>query len=75
MTEAIVKYITVGRRKESIARVRMSPGKGDIVVNEMPCDKYFLRETDRIMAKQSLQLADSLTKYDIVANIRGGGLT
>ncbi|MDD4953962.1 MAG: 30S ribosomal protein S9, partial [Candidatus Omnitrophica bacterium] len=56
-------------------RVRMSPGKGDIVVNEMPCDKYFLRETDRIMAKQSLQLADSLTKYDIVANIRGGGLT
>lgn len=71
----VTKYITVGRRKEATARVRMLPGKGDILVNEKPYEKYFIRETDRIIIKQPLQATNNLNKYDIAANIKGGGLT
>jgi small subunit ribosomal protein S9 len=70
-----VKYLTVGRRKEAVARVYIVLGKGNIVVNKLPYEKYFIRETDRIILKQPLQITNNLTKYDIVANIRGGGLT
>jgi small subunit ribosomal protein S9 len=68
-------YIAVGRRKEAIARVRLSPGTGVISVNKKPYDKYFSRETDRIIIIQPLQVTNTANKYDIQANIRGGGLT
>lgn len=71
----ITKYTAVGRRKESIARVALFLGKGGIMVNKRPYEKYFLRETDRIIAKQPLYLTNTVNKYDIIANIRGGGLT
>jgi small subunit ribosomal protein S9 len=70
-----IKYIAVGRRKEAVARVQLLPGKGDIVVNDLPYEKYFVRETDRIIIKQPLSVTDSLNRYDIIANIRGGGMT
>ena len=73
--DQITKYTTTGRRKESVARVQLIQGKGDIVVNNKPCEKYFIRETDRIIIKQPLQITDNLNKYDIIANIRGGGLS
>ena len=69
------KINVVGRRKEAIARVFLLAGKGEIVVNEKPYDKYFIRETDRIMVKQPLVVTNNVSKYDIVANIRGGGLS
>ena len=73
--EQATKYSTaVGRRKEAVARVRLSEGKGKIVVNALPYDKYFIRETDRLIIRQPLQATNTLTKYDIAANIRGGGL-
>jgi len=65
----------VGRRKESVARIRILSGKGEIIVNQKPCDKYFLRETDRIIVKQPLVTTNNMNKYDIIANITGGGLT
>lgn len=71
----IEKYSAVGRRKESVARVQLAFGKGDISVNERPYDKYFLRETDRIIVTQPLILTNNANKYDVFANIRGGGLT
>ncbi|MDD3983457.1 MAG: 30S ribosomal protein S9 [Candidatus Omnitrophota bacterium] len=71
----VTKFISVGRRKEAIARVQLLPGSGAITVNKRPFDNYFLRETDRILAKQPLVVLGVSTKYDIVANIRGGGLT
>jgi small subunit ribosomal protein S9 len=71
----ITKYMAVGRRKEAIARVQMVPGTGNILVNEQPYEKYFIRETDRIIIKQPLQVTNNLDKYDIIANIVGGGLT
>jgi len=71
----ITKYIALGRRKESVARVNLLPGKGEIVVNEQPFEKYFLRETDRIIVKQPLVITNNTDKYDIDAIIKGGGLT
>lgn len=73
--EEITKFAAVGRRKESVARVRLVPGKGSIEANGRPYEKYFLRETDRIIIKQPLEMTNNLAKYDIFANLRGGGLT
>jgi small subunit ribosomal protein S9 len=69
------KYRCVGRRKEAVARVTLSPGAGSILVNGISSDKYFIRETDRIIIRQPLVATNSVSSYDIVANIRGGGLT
>ncbi|MFA5155953.1 MAG: 30S ribosomal protein S9 [Candidatus Omnitrophota bacterium] len=70
-----VKFSCVGRRKEAVARVMLSPGAGNIMVNGLTSDKYFIRETDRIIVRQPLVATNSVSKYDVVANIRGGGLT
>ena len=67
--------ITTGRRKESVARVRLVEGKGDIFVNNKPLEKYFIRETDRIIIKQPLEATNTLTRFDIHANLSGGGTT
>ena len=76
MTEATsTKYIALGRRKESTARVRMEPGTGEIVINGRPFEKYFLRETDRIIVKQPLAITESSAKFNIAAKLNGGGLT
>ncbi len=71
----LTKYIALGRRKESTARVRMEPGTGQIIVNGRPFEKYFLRETDRIIVLQPLAITESKTKFNISANLAGGGLT
>jgi len=71
----LTKYIALGRRKESTARVRMEPGTGQIVVNGRSFEKYFLRETDRIIVLQPLAITESKTKFNISANLAGGGLT
>ncbi len=71
----LTKYIALGRRKESTARVRMEPGTGQIVINNRPFEKYFLRETDRIIVKQPLALTESANKFNIAARLTGGGLT
>jgi len=73
--DQLTKYLAVGRRKESVARVRLIPGKGDIVVNRRPYEKYFLRETDRIIVTQPLVLTNNSNKYDVFANLSGGGMT
>jgi len=70
-----VKYIALGRRKESTARVRMEPGSGLITINGRPFEKYFLRETDRIIVLQPLALTEAKTKFNISARLTGGGLT
>ena len=73
--EQETKFTAVGRRKESVARVHLLHGKGDITVNSRPYEKYFLRQTDRIIVTQPLVLTNTATKYDVVANLSGGGLT
>jgi len=73
--DEIKSHLTVGRRKEAVARVRILSGKGKILVNGVPYENYFVRETDRIIIQQPFRLTNLLDKYDIVAVIRGGGLS
>ncbi|MFC1658099.1 30S ribosomal protein S9 [Candidatus Omnitrophota bacterium] len=67
------KYRATGRRKEAVATVWLTPGAGAIRVNKQTLEDYFLRETDRIIVKQPLAAANCVDKYDVVANIKGGG--
>lgn len=62
-----------GRRKTSIARVRLVPGSGTIKINDKPYDQYFTRESLRFAIREPLLLARQLGKYDIFANVVGGG--
>ncbi|WP_201527850.1 MULTISPECIES: 30S ribosomal protein S9 [Psychrobacter] len=64
-----------GRRKTSTARVFLSKGTGTIVVNGMPLDEYFSRETSRMVVRQPLELLDSGSAYDLYVTVTGGGST
>ena len=69
----ITRYMAVGRRKTSIARVVISAGTGNIKVNGMEADKYFLRETSSIYIRMPLVTVDASDKVDVSANCNGGG--
>ncbi|MBN2197392.1 MAG: 30S ribosomal protein S9 [Polyangiaceae bacterium] len=62
-----------GKRKTAVARVWVAPGTGTIVVNDRPVDEYFERETSRMIVRQSLDLLESVDKYDVTATVAGGG--
>jgi small subunit ribosomal protein S9 len=64
-----------GRRKSSAARVYLTAGNGDITVNNRPLDKFFGRETARMVVRQALEVAEMLDKVDIRATVTGGGTT
>lgn len=68
-------YAAVGRRKASVARVRIMPGSGKIVVNKHEILEYFKRETLKMIIEQPMKVTETLGKFDIVANINGGGLS
>ena len=70
-----ISYNATGRRKTSIARVLLSPGNGQIIVNEKPVDSYFPRETLRMMIRQPLELTGMIGKLNVAAKVEGGGLT
>ncbi len=72
---AEISYKTTGRRKTSVARVVMAPGTGQIIVNKKPVDDYFPRETLRMMIRQPIELCGLTGKYDITANVEGGGMS
>lgn len=69
----MVKYSATGRRKCSVARVNLTPGVGSIVVNNLPFEKYFTRETDRIIILEPLKLTNSVDKFNVQAMLSGGG--
>lgn len=66
-------YRATGRRKEAIARVRLTAGIGGFIVNKKPLDKYFTKETERITVKQPLQVTNTVDKFNVAANLTGGG--
>jgi len=68
-----VEYVAVGRRKESVARVRLRPGSGKIKVNSRSFEGFFPRETHRIIVRKPLEVAGASEKYDVLANVSGGG--
>jgi small subunit ribosomal protein S9 len=67
--------MTVGRRKESVARVRVVPGTGNITINGRPMDEYFGRETSKMILVEPLKLVDQIGKVDVFVNASGGGLS
>lgn len=68
-------YYGTGRRKSSTARVYITPGKGDIIVNRRTLEHYFGRETARMVVRQPLITTDLVGKFDIKVTVRGGGGT
>ena len=69
------KFYGTGRRKKSIARVYVVPSKGDITINKRPIDDYFGLETLKVIVRQPFVATDTLGKYDVLVNVRGGGYT
>jgi small subunit ribosomal protein S9 len=62
-----------GKRKTSVARVRIAPGQGNITVNKKALDDYFGRETSKMIVMQPLELTNNVGKFDIFVNVDGGG--
>ena len=72
---AAEQYYGTGRRKSSKARVYMSKGKGDIVVNKRPLDEFFGRETACMVVRQPLEKLDMMDMFDINCTVAGGGIS
>lgn len=72
---ANVQYCGTGRRKKSVARVRLVPGTGVITINKRDIDEYFGLETLKVVVKQPLELTGANGKFDVLVNVQGGGFT
>jgi small subunit ribosomal protein S9 len=72
---ATATKLSTGRRKEAIARVRLVPGTGEFSVNGRPIDDYFPTRVHRMVARAPLTLIERERDYDVVASIRGGGIS
>jgi small subunit ribosomal protein S9 len=72
---AKARYYGTGRRKSSIARVYLLPGKGKITINKRDMEEYFGLDTLKVIVRQPLVLTENLDKFDVMVNVRGGGFT
>ena len=70
-----VQYYGTGRRKESVARVRLVPGNGTITINGRDIDDYFGLETLKTILRQPLEATGTIGKFDVLVNVKGGGFT
>lgn len=69
------KYYGTGRRKKSVARVYLTPGKGDVVINKRSMDEYFGLETLKVIVRQPFVATGTNEKFDVLVNVHGGGYT
>ena len=69
------KYYGTGRRKKSVARVYLVPGKGDVTINKRSMDDYFGLETLKVIVRQPMVATETVEKYDVIVNVHGGGYT
>jgi small subunit ribosomal protein S9 len=69
------RHYATGKRKTAIARVWLMPGDGNITINKRHIDEYVKRETAKMVIRQPLELTETLGKYDIYVNVRGGGIS
>lgn len=69
------QYYGTGRRKTSVARVRLLPGNGSFIINGKDIEEYFGYETLKELAKSPLQLTETLGNFDVKVNVKGGGFT
>lgn len=72
---AVVTYNATGRRKSSVARVRLVPGEGKIIINQRELDDYFGLKTLELIVNQPLELTETKGKYDVLVNVIGGGVS
>ena len=72
---AKVQYMGTGRRKKSIARVRLVPGNGNVTINKRDIQDYFWLETLWMIVNQQLVLTATKDKFDVLVNVHGGGFT
>jgi small subunit ribosomal protein S9 len=70
----LVQYYGTGRRKTAVARVFLRPGNGEFKVNGRPFEEYFVTDSQRSSAKQSLISADAASTFNVIANVSGGGV-
>ncbi len=70
-----VQYLGTGRRKTAIARVRLVPGEGNIVINKRSLDEYFPLDTMKLIVNQPLVATSTSDKFDVFVNVKGGGFT
>ena len=70
---AVVNYYGTGRRKSSVARVRLVPGAGKVTINGREMEEYFGLKTLELIVRQPLVLTEMVDKYDVLANVSGGG--
>ncbi len=72
---AKMQYTGTGRRKSSVARVRLIPGKGEIIVNKKPLDDYLAMEIVKREVRRTFEIAGCEGKFDVIATVKGGGYT
>jgi small subunit ribosomal protein S9 len=75
MTDDIRYYEAVGRRKRAVARVRLYPGDGQVVINDKPLQEYFGRSQDRLDVQAALKLTNSVDQFNVSVLVKGGGIT
>lgn len=71
----MVQYIGTGRRKTSVARVFLTAGSGKFIINKQDIEEYFDYDTLKVTAKSPLEVTESLGKFDVYVNVKGGGFT
>ena len=74
MTLQSDRFYATGKRKTAVARVFLRPGSGNILVNERPYDQYFPRQASQLLILQPFEQVEVLGRYDVEANVAGGGL-
>ncbi len=72
---AVTQYFGTGRRKKSVARVRLVPGTGNVVINKRSLDDYFGLETLKVIVRQPLTLTGTVDKFDVICNVQRRGFT
>ncbi len=75
MYEGNPYFYGTGRRKKSVARVRVYPGTGKIIINDRDIDNYFGLETLKLIVRQPLALTETTEKFDVICKVQGGGVT
>ena len=72
---ANIQFMGTGRRKTSVARVRIIPGNGNFTINKRDIEDYFNYETVKVIAREPLLASETIDKYDVIVNVHGGGAT
>ena len=73
MYESVPYFYGTGRRKTSVARVRLVPGEGNVTINGREMQEYFGLKTLELIVRQPLNLTETIDKYDVIAKVEGGG--